>query len=327
MKILSFAQVLIMSALLFFVNSSYSQEGVNYPFNGLYFQEIEIESEALSSIEGQIGEGAKCFRVYACMQDPFWELQLMFGDVNAPWAISFDGDLYQDVFGGAMAMNINPALIDVFPSLQYDSWFTIGREDNSSQVFYATSELDPLAVFELGTGFLENTVVGSALTGDWLPPNSQGLPLLDNSVLLGQFTTSASFSMTFNFQFRKLNPDGTVFLPIELSQVYGAELEVNYAEAGSSCPMSFQLGCTDSQACNYDPDHTHEDGSCFETCIGDSDCNGYISASDLLGFLSHYGCSGDDCGIGGPIPDFDGDGTVFTSDLLSFLGVFGTVCP
>ncbi|MEO0403257.1 MAG: putative metal-binding motif-containing protein [Bacteroidota bacterium] len=55
-------------------------------------------------------------------------------------------------------------------------------------------------------------------------------------------------------------------------------------------------------------------------CLGDFDNNTSVDASDLLVFLTGFGCTSD-CVI-----DLDGDDTVGGADLLIFLSVFATVC-
>ena len=60
-----------------------------------------------------------------------------------------------------------------------------------------------------------------------------------------------------------------------------------------------------------------------ETCLGDFDNDGLISAGDLLTVLGTFGsaCGSPFCGA-----DLTGDGVVDTSDLLSFFALFGTAC-
>ncbi|NQX92452.1 MAG: hypothetical protein HRT74_10095 [Flavobacteriales bacterium] len=67
--------------------------------------------------------------------------------------------------------------------------------------------------------------------------------------------------------------------------------------------------------CNQilDPDEILE-------CLGDYDNSGNIDASDLLTFLTGFGC------LSSCVTDLDGDDTVGGSDLLIFLSVFATVC-
>ncbi len=55
-------------------------------------------------------------------------------------------------------------------------------------------------------------------------------------------------------------------------------------------------------------------------CVGDFDNDGQVGTSDLLIFLSQYGCQ-ENCAT-----DLTGDGVVGVNDLLSFLALFGTFC-
>lgn len=57
-----------------------------------------------------------------------------------------------------------------------------------------------------------------------------------------------------------------------------------------------------------------------DVCLGDFDNDGVIGISDLLVFLSEYGCTSN-C-----TADLDGDGIVGTSDLLIFLSLYGNFC-
>ncbi len=58
-----------------------------------------------------------------------------------------------------------------------------------------------------------------------------------------------------------------------------------------------------------------------EICLGDFDNDGQVATSDLLIFLSQFGCTGD-CET-----DLTGSGVVGTEDLLLFLSIFGNQCP
>ena len=57
-------------------------------------------------------------------------------------------------------------------------------------------------------------------------------------------------------------------------------------------------------------------------CIGDFNDDGVINTSDLLLFMSYFGCTSSCAPY-----DFTGDGVVNISDLLLFMSVFGTYCP
>ncbi|MDH5296874.1 MAG: hypothetical protein OEW26_07070, partial [Nitrospirota bacterium] len=84
------------------------------------------------------------------------------------------------------------------------------------------------------------------------------------------------------------------------------------------------VGCTDPAADNYDAVACIDDGSCTYggVCFGDFDNNGVINTSDVLLFMSFFGCPSS-CGD----YDLDGNGVVNNADLLLLMAVFGSVCP
>jgi hypothetical protein len=58
-----------------------------------------------------------------------------------------------------------------------------------------------------------------------------------------------------------------------------------------------------------------------EACAGDYSLDGQVDGSDLLIFLTYYGCMSDCEG------DLNGDDVVLSDDLLIFLTIYGTTCP
>ncbi len=91
-----------------------------------------------------------------------------------------------------------------------------------------------------------------------------------------------------------------------------------------SCEFSSCAGCTDAAACNYDANATNDDGSCeFTSCVcpGDLDGDGQVAVTDVLLFLSDFGCAVDPC-----VGDSNGDGQTNVEDLLLMLSYFGSIC-
>lgn len=91
-----------------------------------------------------------------------------------------------------------------------------------------------------------------------------------------------------------------------------------------SCEFYTCTGCTDFEACNYDPAATIEDGSCTydcSECPADLDGDGFVAVSDVLLFLSDYGCVIPVC-----LGDVNGDDLTTVSDLLLLLSQFAETC-
>lgn len=83
--------------------------------------------------------------------------------------------------------------------------------------------------------------------------------------------------------------------------------------------------CAQTNACNFDPAancHIQElcDYSCIN-CPGDLDSNGTVNTSDLILFVTSYGCNSE-CGDA----DLSGNDDVSIADLILLLAAFGNVC-
>lgn len=224
---LAFAFVLIAQTL-----------SAQFPIAGYTVEEVEIPDDTKAIIESQLGEtGVKCWRVYLCMEDPLWELQSLFGGEQFPWTLEPESKIYQSKAGGnALASAINPAFFQFAPEIEFDSWFTIGVDDNVSRCNRIAGMIDPFDLFENGEGFVVDDILGSSIFGVWLPPNSQGLADVDGRLLIGQFTSVGDIKGSFNFQFRHLEKGLSILMPIEAEQIIGFEIEISKSGGLKKCP-------------------------------------------------------------------------------------------
>ena len=71
------------------------------------------------------------YRVYATFDDPTDELVAVYALETAPMIVGVSTSFYQDPVGAVLAQSINPLFFPSFPSLAYDSWFTIGSTDSN----------------------------------------------------------------------------------------------------------------------------------------------------------------------------------------------------
>ena len=203
------------------------------------------------------------------------------------------GSFYQDVLGGPLSTTINPLLFSSFPSLEYDSWMTIGTDDNTGSVDQIGIDFIP---FEAGGDLIIDNAVG----GTWyILPDLEPAAFPDDQgrVLLAQLTTDGIVDMTLNIQYRSSG---------------GANVQV----VGTT--LTFPVvtpGCTDAGACNYDPLADFDDGSCdFLSCAGCDDINAcnynaqaVIVDNTLCEYPDGYPNNILDC-AGNCINDADGDG-------------------
>lgn len=137
---------------------------------GADYQGLSIEAL------GDSGFGVT-FRIYADMESGD-RLDAVYGDGDN--ALIINGSFYQNAFGGNTSAAINPALYAVFPSLEYDSWVTIGLEDMTGNAL-ADIGID-WSSFEGGGGI-------STSDGAWYvtPDDAQG-EAVDGRVLIAQLT-------------------------------------------------------------------------------------------------------------------------------------------
>ena len=137
-------------------------------------------------------------RIYANL-DAGSRLDAIYGNADNPLSMGTTSSLFQSDFGGATTQAINPALYNAFPSLVYDSWVTIGLEDQGGN---ALSEIGLIHDDASGT----STSDGSFYV---TPDDAQGAEI-DGRVLIAQFTTygdDAVLSGTVSLQGKDANGD------------------------------------------------------------------------------------------------------------------------
>jgi hypothetical protein len=143
------------------------------------------------------GDGTWTARIFATFSAATDELDAVFGDADDMLSITSNGaGFYQNALGGPTSLNINPALIPLFPSLALDSWVTIGLEDSTGN-----------AMLNIGidwTGFEGGGDITSS-NGSWFatPVDPQVLAGADLRVMVGQFTlmgTDSTISGVLNLQ-------------------------------------------------------------------------------------------------------------------------------
>ena len=120
------------------------------------------------------------------------QLNAVYGDDVNALSIDSNGGFYQNTWGGAVSTAINAGLIDVFPSLAYDSWVTIGLSDQVGN-----------AMLNIGIDFTEFALGGAITTdnGSWFAtPADLQVYEIDGRVLIGQFTVDGDIEGTINIQ-------------------------------------------------------------------------------------------------------------------------------
>ena len=119
------------------------------------------------------------FQRRPCVRDfdnPTDELVAVYALETAPMVVGVSTVFYQDAVGAVGPQSVNPAFFGAFPSLAYDSWFTIGSEDSNGTSDVQQVGMDAyFAAFENGGGFTVDTFIG----GSWfLLPTKAQMPSL-----------------------------------------------------------------------------------------------------------------------------------------------------
>ena len=279
------------------------------------------------------------YRLYATFDDPGDWVQAVYGltgaEGNIPMSILAEGtaSIYQTANEFDLNPNyghfVSPSLFAAVPDLVYDSWLTIGVEDeNGSAGPLGAGMSEALVTFNQGIGFADCGGAWFVASPSGSAPEWQAGD--DLKVLLAQITmtddaggNTGHFSTQLNVQWRtatgvtsyylgdSMSSSDWVVSPSGCTDPNASNYDATAVTDDGSCVLP---GCTISIACNYDPNATIDDGSCYFYCPGCTDneaCNyddgaiqedgSCVYAIDLWG-VSHLDCSGS-C-----MNDADGDG-------------------
>ena len=229
---------LVLSVLV--INTGFAQ------LTGISVEEYADHSTtSIAELEGMI-----TYRVYVDCTNPLDEISAIYGDATSPLSLTPTDVFYQDPFGEPYGWSINPAFFSAFPSLEYDSWVTIGSENTSVIGTHNTVGLD-MGNFEAGgTLTVDNANGGSWFTlfGDEAAQAGDDL-----KVLIAQLTVPADAAFTGNFNVQ-------MFINGEQSS------STQYPAVPFSSEGDAIFGCLDPDATNYNPDATEQGEVCVYEC-------------------------------------------------------------
>jgi hypothetical protein len=279
---------LVSALCLSFACALHAQELV--PEVELVVEELPIPAEIAAEIELSLGATPLSYRVFAQVEGN-WELQSMIGTLEVPLFVNASGGFYQSTNGGPTSFQILPSVIAVDPAVAYDSWVTIGAENEVNNLLQPLPDFDIFDDWENGQNLHLSGFFGEGIFLPTIGFNPQNSPDANGQILLGQFTFNGELEGCMTLQFRKLNPDGSIFT------IDGPNDAVTYSD----------LYCFST-----------EDSS---PCTGDLTGSGTVNAGDILVFLADFGCEGPSC-----IGDLNGDEFTNAADLLVLLSQFGETC-
>ena len=291
------------------ISSLFASSASNADFRGVSFE----------SFDSGLGIGTT-FRIYVNV-DPGDQVLGVFGDSSWPafFAIS---DCYQNPFGGPTSASIYPIFYEISPSLMFDSWVTIGLEDNVDN-----------AMLHIGidwSDFEDNGGGIQSANGGWFATQDDAQCYeVDGRVLIGQFTGGWDWDFpTFTIQGR--NADSTSWI-VQYQRPLSCE---DWDEDGECWNDNCYLYNPDQADCNINgigdvcdfADGTsgdwNEDGIPDECqSLADIDDDGEVTVLDLVLVISNWGQIGDP----GILGDATWDGRVNNNDLLEVISAWGII--
>ena len=137
------------------------------------------------------------YRVYAVMENEGDILDAVYGEASAPLRISASKPFFQHPKGGALSADIQRYDTTQDETLLFDSWVTIGAEDNYMNAVSGFIMEDALAVFDKGETLATND-------GAWFvtPDKRQAAAGPSKRILLMQRTSTGDINGLINLHGR-----------------------------------------------------------------------------------------------------------------------------
>ena len=268
----------------------------------------ELDTMFLDMDEGDPLEALEyhgVYNVYANLTNPDDVVSSVYSDVDAlgnpPMGIDAPcGCIDPAQTSIVVGASNNPAFFASFPEYEYDSFWTIGMEtsQDEGQLPSQVNMGEPSGLCA-GYGITNGSLYITGSTDNW-PANAVAGD--DLKVLIARVTTCGDFSLQACVQ---------VF-------VGGSQDSVNTQRICPEPLMVALQGCTDADACNYNPNATTDDGNCtFQDGIYgcDGECLADADGDGICDELEVPGCTDDDaCNFDQAATDDDGS-CVFPGDL------------
>ena len=285
------------------------------PFAGLVLEELDNGGAVTGTT----------YRLYAQMNEGL--VYSMWANEEYSHLIETTTTFYQDAFGSDLQSGISTAFFALAPSLEWDSWVTLG--DTYTDAPSTVGELN-FTSFSTSSWSFGGTVNSDASIFR-TPDNVNCLPDANGLVLLGQFTTDGTLSGFINLRGKDGNGDVWEETGIPIPQIIPGCTDDSYLEYDpaanvddGSCATLVVEGCIDNTACNYNSLANSDDSSCVfttgcETCSGETDGTGTIVDNDadddgVCDADEIVGCFDDEaCNFNVNATDIDNDSCVFAT--------------
>ena len=149
-----------------------------------------IHDGSISDGYGGTLENMTTYHVYAVCTNPSDEISAVYGDATAPLSLTSTDGFYQNGLGSNVGWTINPAFFGAFPTIEYDSWITLGVMNQDEVTGQPNTVGMDVAFAEFEAG--GDLVVNSELGGSWFTHfgDTQAQAGDDLKVLIAQLTAS-----------------------------------------------------------------------------------------------------------------------------------------
>jgi hypothetical protein len=164
----------------------------------------QVKQLVVEEIDNGGNVKGRTYRIYAEMTNVKDQIYVVYGDSINPLKISSTKPFYQHKYGGAFSRDSNRKQVSEDKQLKYDSWLTIGAEDNYNN-----------NVQFLNLDFNNFEVKGSAIEipkdGAWfcIPTDKQAWCGEDKRILLMQLTSDGQIIGTINIMGKTY--DGNIY--------------------------------------------------------------------------------------------------------------------
>ncbi|MDA0728988.1 MAG: hypothetical protein O3B70_04355 [Bacteroidetes bacterium] len=201
--------------------------------------------------EGELA-GMTTYRLYLYTLNADDFLSSCSGDDQNQWILTSTASpaWYQSAAATtAFATDINPAFFPTFPELIYDSWLTIGAEDNTAAVdiiSVADPSYNAFTAFENGENVVVDTPVGNAWFVLNTPSNVEAVAGEDLRILVAQLTTA-----------------GEIAGQIQVQLFYNGSNQNEFREV-----LPILNACNDPEALNYEEASFNTDGCVYPEVDG-----------------------------------------------------------
>ena len=252
---------------------------------------IEIAGEH----DGMVGEvdltGHTTYQFFINLADPADQVLTVFGNDENPTEIVAPAGYFNSLYAsGPTAAGISTEGLALYPSLSFDSYVTIGLEQepdlgNGESFIIVNEDINQQWVSNLffpsatsGESIYMNTETG----GSWfaMPGATNAIAGDDQRVLIAQFTSTDCLNGVLH----------ALIAPADGSPAFILGQQFNCTDCGP-------IGCSDELACNFNPDAPAYPGSDADCTYPEEgyDCNGFcVNDSDLDGICDEFeivGCT------------------------------------